>query len=97
MNSRNEIVESSQFPEEDQLIPKIKPIENELLDDLREQLVPKTEPIDVDFIKKEEIEEEEEEFFVIPGIVQTAKVDEISVKEETFEDEGNSSSPNVCY
>ena len=58
---------------------------NELLDDLQDELIPKTEPIDVDSIKKEEIEEE---FFVAPGILEPLEVDKYSVKEETFVNEG---------
>ena len=58
---------------------------NELLDDLQDELIPKTEPIDVDSIKKEEIEEE---FFVAPGILESLEVDKDSVKKETFVNEG---------
>ena len=58
---------------------------NELLDDLQDELIPKTEPIDVDSIKKEEIEEE---FFVAPGILEPIDVDKYPVKEETFVNEG---------
>ena len=54
---------------------------NELLDDLQDELIPKTEPIDVDSIKKEEIEEE---FFVAPGILESFKVDKDLVKDEIF-------------
>ena len=60
---------------------------NELLDD-------DPFPIDVDFIKKEEIEEE---YFVVPGIVDSLEINKDSVKEEVFENEQieNSSSSNV--
>ena len=58
---------------------------NELLDDLQDELNPKTEPIDVDSIKKEEIEDE---FFVAPGILDSLEVDIDSVKKETFVNEG---------
>ena len=47
------------------------------------QIIPKTEPIDVDFIKKEKIEEEEE-CFVVAGIVEKGLV-----KEELFINEEN--------
>ena len=92
-------MECFQNLEECNLIPKIEPIENELLDDLPDKLVPKTEPIGVDLIKKEEIYKEE--CFVVQGLVGSSKFDEISVKEEIVEHEGNSSSSNVrrnfCY
>ena len=58
---------------------------NEMLDDLQEELIPKTEPIDVDSIKKEDIEEE---FFVAPGILEPLEVDRDPVKEEIFLNEG---------
>ena len=54
------------------------------------QIILKKEPIDVEFIKKEKIDEEEE-FFVVPGIVETSKGVMDSVKEEI----GNGSSSNV--
>ena len=57
---------------------------NELLDDLQDELVPKKEPIDVESIKKEEIEEE---YFVVPGILETFEVDKNSGKEELFVNE----------
>ena len=54
------------------------------------QFTPKIEPIDVDFIKKERIDEEG--CFAIPGIVHTLKVS----KEESFENKvKNCSTPNV--
>ena len=57
------------------------------------------EPINVDFIKKEKIEEEEEEeeCFAIPGIIESIKVDVDPIKEEKFEDEdiASCSSSNV--
>ena len=63
---------------------------NELLDD-------DPFPIDVDFIKKEEIEEEES--FSVAGIVESIKSDKISVKEELYENEEveNCSSTNVLF
>ena len=63
---------------------------NELLDD-------NLFPIDVDFIKKEEIEEEES--FSVAGIVESIKSDKISVKEELYENEEveNYSSTNVLF
>ena len=76
--------------------------EDELLDNYsfhrEDQLIPKTEPIDLDFIKKEEIEEE---CYVEPGVTVSLKVDKVSVKEELCQNEeiGNSSSSNVrnCF
>ena len=75
MDSRNELADSSQLPKEDQLIPKV-------------------EPMDVDFIKKEEIEDH---IFVDQGIVESTKFYEDSIKEEILEVEGceNSSSSAV--
>ena len=63
---------------------------NELLDD-------DPFPIDVDFIKKEEIEEEES--FSVAGIVESIKSDKISVKEELCENEEveSFSSTNVLF
>ena len=60
----------------------------------KEKLIVKTEPTDIDFIKKEEIEEE---YFVVPGIVDSLEINKDSVKEEVFENEQieNSSSSNV--
>ena len=59
-----------------------------------EKLIVKTEPTDIDFIKKEEIEEE---YFVVPGIVDSLEINKASVKEEVFQNEqiDNSSSSNV--
>ena len=59
-----------------------------------DQLIPKTEPIDIDLIKKEE---EEDELFVVPGLVEPKKVDKVSVKKELCENEEieNYSSTNV--
>ena len=76
MDYRNELLENYSFSKEDQLIPKI-------------------EPIDVNLIKKEKIEEEE--FFVVPGIVESSKVDINSVKKEVFGKDkiDNCSSSNV--
>ena len=60
-------------------------------------LLAKYEPIDVDFIKEEKVEDEE--YFIVPGIVESAslEVDEHSVKEEVFVkgEIGHCSSPNV--
>ena len=73
--------------------------ENESLDknfsSKEDQLILKTEPIDVDFIKKEEIEEEK--CFVVSGIVETLKDEKKSIKEEISEDDEveNCSSSNV--
>ena len=70
---------------------------NELLDNYsfpeEDQLIPKTEPIDIDLIKKEE----EEEFFVVPGLFEPLKVGNVSVKKELCENEKieNCSSTNV--
>ena len=63
---------------------------NELLDD-------DPFPIDVDFIKKEEVEEEE--CFVVAGLVESIKSEKISVKEELCENEKveNYSSTNVLF
>ena len=46
--------------------------------------------VDMNLIKKED---EEEEYFVIPGIIESAKMDKISIKKEVEENEevGNSS------
>ena len=74
---------------------------NELLDNYsfpeEYQLIPKTEPIDTYLIKKEGEEEEEGEFFVVPGLVEPLKVDKVSVKKELCENEEieNCSSTNV--
>ena len=57
----------------------------ELVYGLQDELLPKAEPIDLDSIKKEEIEEE---FFVAPGILEPLEVDKYSVKEEKFLNEG---------
>ena len=58
----------------------------------KDQLIPKIEPIEVDFIKKEKIEEEE--YFSVP--VESFEVDKDSVKKEEFDiDEIDSSSSNV--
>ena len=71
---------------------------NELVDlpqlSLEGQLIPKKEPLDVDFIKKEEIEDH---IFVDQGIVESTKFYEDSIKEEILEVEGceNSSSSAV--
>ena len=67
---------------------------NELLDNYsipnEGQLIPKMEPIDIDFIKKEEIDEE---CYVEPGVTVSLKVNKVSVKnEETEETESCSSS-----
>ena len=61
----------------------------------KDQLIPKIEPIEVDFIKKEEIEEEE--CFSIPGIVESFEVDKNSVKIELFDNDEvkNCSTSNV--
>ena len=83
MGSKDELADSSQLPKEGQLIPKIEPIENELLDDLQDKLIPKIEPIDVDLIKKENFESEE--FFVTPGIIESVKTEKDSVTEEILE------------
>ena len=60
----------------------------------KEKLIVKTEPTDIDFIKKEEIEEE---YFVVPGIVDSLEINKASVKKEVFQNEqiDNSSSSNV--
>ena len=50
------------------------------------QSVSKIEHIDVDFIKKEE---NDEEYLIAPGTAQVLKVDKNSVKEEFFEDSAN--------
>ena len=46
-------------------------------------LIPKIEPIDIDFIKKENTEEEQ--CFVVSGIVDSMNVDEVEIKKE-FDD-----------
>ena len=63
---------------------------NELLDE-------NAFPIDIDFIKKEEIEEEE--CFVVAGIVESIKAEKIPVKEELCENEKveSCSSTNVLF
>ena len=61
MNSKNESLDNYSIPNEDQLIPKM-------------------EPIDIDFIKKEEIDEE---CYVEPGVTVSLKVNKVSVKNET--------------
>ena len=66
--------------------------QNEVLDDLQDQLIPKSEPIDVDFIKTEEFEGKS---FVIAGLFESFKVDEVSVKEEILENEEKFSKSNV--
>ena len=75
MDSINEL-NNNPFPKEDEIIPKIKPVDN-------------------DFIKKEEIEEE---YFAVPGIVDSLEINnKSSVKEEIFQNEqiDNFSSSNV--
>ena len=59
----------------------------------KDLLTPKIEPIEVDFIKKEKIEEEE--YFSVP--VESFEVDKDSVKKEEFENDEikNFSSSNV--
>ena len=59
-------------------------------------LISKVEPIDIDFIKKEKIEEGEE-CFVVQGIVEPLEIDKVSVKKELCENEEieNYSSANV--
>ena len=59
----------------------------------KDQFIQKEEPIEVDFIKKEKIEEEE--YFSVP--VESFEVDKDSVKKEEFENDEikNSSSSNV--
>ena len=59
------------------------------------QLIPKVEQIDVDFIKKEDIEDT---IFVEQGIVESYNVNKDSIKEEKLEIEGEktSSSLLVC-
>ena len=51
----------------------------------KDQQIYKTQPINVDFIKKEKIEDEE--CFVVQGIVESMEVDQDSVKEEVFKGE----------
>ena len=53
-------------------------------------LVPKEEPIDVEFIKKEKTEEEEDRCFVISGIVGTYKNDDNSTDDPDVSSEGDS-------
>ena len=50
----------------------------------KHQFIPKIEPIDVNFIKKEEIDEE---CYVEPGVNVSIKVDKVLVKEELCENE----------
>ena len=57
-----------------------------------DQFLPKIEPINAEFIKKEK--NEDEEYFVVSGIVESFKVDKSSVKKEVFDNE-NCSSSNV--
>ena len=56
------------------------------------QLIPKIEPIDVDFIKKEEIEDT---IFVDEGIVESSNVNQDSIKEEILEIEGRKTSSSL--
>ena len=56
------------------------------------QLIPKIEPIDVDFIKKEEIEDT---IFVDEGIVESLNVNKDSIKEEILEIEGRKTSSSL--
>ena len=63
---------------------------NELLDNYPfPKVIEKIEPIDVDFIKKEEIEEE---CHVEPGVMVSFRVNKVSVNEKTEETENCSSS-----
>ena len=52
---------------------------NELLVDHQVQSIPKIKPIDVGSIKKEA---EDDEYFVVPGIVESVKVENDLVKKE---------------
>ena len=56
------------------------------------QLIPKIEPIDVEFIKKEEIEDT---IFVEEGIVESLNVNKDSIKEEILEIEGRKTSSSL--
>ena len=60
-----------------------------------DQLILKTEPVNEEFIKKEEIEVGE--YFVVPGLVGSLKVEKDLIKEESFENEeiASCSSSNV--
>ena len=51
-----------------------------------DQLIPKVEPINVNFIKKEK-NEIEEELFVFPGLVKSLEINKVSVKKELYENE----------
>ena len=67
MNSKNKSLDNYSIRNEDQLIPKM-------------------EPIDLDFIKKEEIDEE---CYVEQGVSVSLKVNKISVKNELFKNKEN--------
>ena len=67
MDSKNEIVDSLQIPEEGQLYPRI-------------------EKIDGEFIKKEE---NDDNFFVVQGIVESSKAKKDSIKDEILENNGS--------
>ena len=69
MNSKNESFDNYSIHNEDQLIPKM-------------------EPIDIDFIKKEEIDEE---CYVEPGVTVSLKVNKVSVKNELCKNEESES------
>ena len=61
-------------------------------------LIPNFEPIDVNFIKEEIGEDEENEYFVVPGIVESVSDERNSIKDEkkSIKNENNeSSSSNV--
>ena len=51
-----------------------------------DQLIPKVEPIDPELIKNEK-NDEEEECFAVPGIIESLKSDKDSVKKEILENE----------
>ena len=67
MDSKKELADSLQLPEEGQLIPKV-------------------EPIDVDFIKREDIEDN---IFGDQGYIESSKVNKHSIKEEILESNGS--------
>ena len=75
MNSKNESLDNYSIPNEDQLIPKM-------------------EPIDIDFIKKEEIDEE---CYVEPGVTVSLKVNKVSVKNEETESSSSSTVRTILH
>ena len=72
MDSKKELAESLQIPEEGQLIPKV-------------------EPLDVDFIKREDIEDN---IFGEQGYIESSKVHKHTIKEEILDSNGSENIPS---